>query len=240
MLDHAGRPVPNLWFTFCALRERFQGLLDELREVVAPQPLHLLPAVRRFKIHAVFDPAKRERGESVPPMPQARVETFGGPAPGPPRNEAQRQVVRLLQGNMPFVPEPFREVASRTDYSSSELLELLRCWRTSGRLRRVALIVRHRKVGFNGNGMGVWQVGTDHIEEAGRALAALPEVTHCYERQVVESFPYNLFAMLHTARPESTRELYEDLSRRLGLEPGLLFSSIREFKKTSHRLFAES
>ncbi len=236
--DDDSKPLPNLWFTYCALRERYQNGIEAVRRVVAPADLLVLPALRRFKIHAVFDPAARERDEAFPAPPGTVEELDGSPAVVP-LSESEKQVVRLLQDSIPLVCEPFRSIAEETDYSEDGLLSLLRRWKDSGRLRRIALVVRHRRIGFRGNGMGVWRVPGGKMLEAGRYLAERSKITHCYERAIGWGFPYNLFAMIHTDRPESTSALYRELSERIGLDEGLLFFSVREFKKTSHRLFTE-
>mgnify|MGYP003462695091 CR=1 FL=1 len=69
------------------------------------------------------------------------------------------------------------------------------------------------------------------------ALAAAPEVSHCYSRNAISGFPYTLYSMLHAP----TREACEAIASRLaaqvgGAEYALLFS-VEEYKKIRLRYF---
>jgi DNA-binding Lrp family transcriptional regulator len=86
--------------------------------------------------------------------------------------------------------------------------------------------------------MCCWRVDGD-IAEAGRALAASPDVTHCYERDPVAEFPFNLYAMVHSRSREDVLHKFADLSARLGDFAGsALMVSTKEYKKTSLSFFA--
>lgn len=234
-----GLVLPNLWFTLCAQGRHFDDELSKVREAVAPHTLLNLPAVKRFKIHVVFDPEQRDKGEQVPGS--------AAPAPGteeqaealPELSEEEKELVRAMQGHIEPVPRLYAHAAEETNYTADELLDLLRLWEGSGVLRRVALIVRHRKLGFRANGMCVWPVPEDEVTDKGRRLAQRPEITHCYQRVAPPEFPYSLYAMIHTDEWAKTRALFRELSDGCGLSDGLVFCSIREYKKTSHRLFIE-
>jgi DNA-binding Lrp family transcriptional regulator len=147
-------------------------------------------------------------------------------------------VVRALDANLPLVEHPFAKIAEELGLPESDLLARLDAWKKQGVLRRMALIVRHRKLGFTANGMCVWDVPEDAVLEAGRRVAEAPEVSHCYERPRSDRFPFTLYAMIHTGDPESTRRLFERIGRDAGLESGQLLLSLREFKKTSMTYFA--
>ena len=89
--------------------------------------------------------------------------------------------------------------------------------------------------------MCCWRVEGD-TTGAGRALAARDEVTHCYERPPTESFPYNLFAMVHATSPDAARAQHADLHRVLVAELGrnpatVMLLSTKEYKKTSMTFF---
>ena len=77
----------------------------------------------------------------------------------------------------------------------------------------------------------------ENVLSAGRRVAARPEVTHCYQRPRLEAFPFDLYAMIHTASWEATESLFLDISESCGLEGGELFISGREFKKSSMQYF---
>ena len=103
--------------------------------------------------------------------------------------ERERAVVRTLQGNIAVRAAPFADVAQATGWTEAELLGLLAGWQGQGVLRRVGIILRHRQAGFVANGMCVWRVPPADVARAGRAVAAAPEVTHCYEPAKPQAVP---------------------------------------------------
>ena len=106
-------------------------------------------------------------------------------------------------------------------------------------LRRIGLVMRHRKLGFTANSMCVWKCGEDAIEAAGRKMAAHPSVTHCYQRPCYDVFPYNLYAMIHAGEPEAAKAIFAQLGESTGLSDGRMMVSLKEFKKASPVFFSE-
>ena len=80
---------------------------------------------------------------------------------------------------------------------------------------------------------------TENIDAVGKILAAQPEVTHCYERKRYDSFPYNMYAMVHCREPGGLEAIRLRISATAGLEGGAVLLSKREFKKASPRFFEE-
>ncbi len=231
-----GQHWPNFWFTLATPQAEFDHELDVIRQHVEPYTLLTLPALRRFKIDVKFDPRTRDRDERVPSSPSSvglstepSTETF---------TSLDRAVVRALENNLPLVEHPFAKIAEDLGVSEAHLLARLDAWMKQGVLRRMALIVQHRKIGFTANGMCVWDVPKEDVLEIGRRVAEAPEVSHCYERPRSEFFPFTLYAMIHTGDPVSTRKLFERIGRDAGLQSGQLLMSLREFKKTSMNYFA--
>lgn len=222
---------PNLWFTLTAPADGMAAEFARVCTMLGPYEVLNLPALRKFKIEAVF--GKSEDAEDSP--------AAGRSAPGatiPALSERERCVVRALQRSIPVVEDPFGAVASEVGYDAGELLELLRRWKEIGVIRRIGLIVRHRRMGFSANSMCVWPVSPDHVEAAGAALARNPHVTHCYERPSFPSFPFNVYAMTHAKSREETVAVFETLGRDAGLAGGRMFWSLREFKKASPVFFS--
>jgi len=227
----AGRDWPNLWFTLAAPAADFCAELEALRGACQPYAIHELPALRRFKIDVVFDVRTRDRDERVEPRRPA--EQAGTVA----LDEAQKALVRLLEGDLPLGGRFFGPLAAQAGMSEEALLGQLRAWQASGVLRRVGLLLRHREIGFKANGMCCWDLPEAEVLEAGRRVAAFPEVTHCYERPKMDVFPFRLYAMIHTPTWEGTQRLFERITREAGLTGGQLMLSVTEFKKTSMQFF---
>jgi len=225
---------PNLWFTLTARKDRFDAERAGIAQDLLPFELLDLPARRMFKIEAVFDthllgqrdPTPTHRGEMRHALPREL-------------NPAERAVVRRLQDSIPLVPEPFTALGAELNRKPDDLLTLLTQWEHAGMLRRIGLIVRHRKLGFDANGMCVWSVGPARTVDAGHVVAGFPDVTHCYERRPHVLFPFNLFAMIHGGNRDEVRRLWGRLTEMARLPTGQLMMSAREFKKTSPRFFEE-
>ncbi|MDR2850404.1 MAG: hypothetical protein LBW77_07715 [Verrucomicrobiota bacterium] len=228
-----GRSWPNLWFTLSSAGETFVAELETLRAACQPYAIHELPATRRFKIDVVFDLRTRERDERVEPRQPPEQE----PARITVLDAAERAVVRSLQGDVPVCARFYQAAAERLGLTEDGLTGQLRAWQASGVLRRIGLLLRHREIGFKANGMCCWEVPEAEMVEAGRRVAACPEVTHCYARPRMDVFPFRLYAMIHTMEWRTTQRLYERITREAGLADGQLLLSVKEFKKTSVQFF---
>ena len=210
---------PNLWWTWSAPAKRFDLSLAEI-----PFPFRTLPATRRYKVDVIFGGATRTQEEAV-------TDEL------PPPDEKGRRIIRALQGETEVRPDYFAALAEQIGIREWDLLSTLEIWRRKGRLKRIGLLLNHRRSGYTANGMCCFRIEDDTIE-AGRALAALDEVTHCYERPSCTEFPYNLFAMVHGASVAEAQRQFEMLKDRLAalLEPpaaSVMLLSTKEYKKTS-------
>jgi siroheme decarboxylase len=228
---------PNLWFTLTAPANDLLPELARISNALGSYRVLNLPALQKFKIEAVFGQSSQgnqaAKGASVSETPPGgrRPHEFG---------EREKTVVRSLQGSIPVEVNPFGTVAKQVGYEQGEFLELLRRWQREGIIRRVALVVRHHKLGFSANSMCVWQVAPEALAAAGQSMARSPHVTHCYERPSSPAFPYNLYAMIHARSPEEAVSIFKTLGRDAGLPEGAMMWSVREFKKASPIFFCES
>ena len=225
---------PRLWFTLAMLHEEFDQGLAALRAQLDPCTLFDLPALRRFKIDVVFDLQTRSRDEVFPGLDPSAVpsqeETFRT------FSAEEKALVSALDQQIPLTERPFAALAEKLGQAEDDLLATLKAWKEQGVLRRIGAILYHREAGFKANAMCVWPVDGD-IAGAGRRVAARSEVTHCYQRPRLETFPFDLYAMIHTGSWDETRALFKDISFACGLEDGELFASGREFKKDSMKYF---
>ncbi|MFZ4393989.1 MAG: sirohydrochlorin cobaltochelatase [Kiritimatiellia bacterium] len=223
---------PNLWFTMTAPAA---DLLPEIADVAAalgPYEVMNLPALRKFKIEAVFG---QNANPAAAATPGGRASTRAAASLTP----RERQVVRRLQANITVCEDPFGLLASELDFGPAELLTLLQQWEQAGVIRRIGLVLRHRQLGFSANSMCVWPVATDRIEAAGASMAKSPHVTHCYERPSFAAFPFNLYAMIHAKSREEAIGIFQQLGANAGLSDGHMLWSVREFKKASPQFFCE-
>ena len=146
----------------------------------------------------------------------------------------------LLTPTPEIIPEPFNKPAKRLEITVDQLFEKAMEYERIGVMRRFAAILRHRDVGFIANGMIVWKVPEERIDEIGMKLAEFPQVSHCYQRPVYQDWPYNLFSMVHARTNEACEKISKEMSRHIGItEYRILFSS-KEFKKERVKYFEEN
>ncbi len=148
------------------------------------------------------------------------------------------RLLGTLDAPLPLVARPFAEVAGRADVSEAEVLERVRSWVQDGTIRRFGARVNHRSLGYVTNGMSVWRVPAEQVEHAGRFMASLPEVSHCYVRPPRPGWDYNLYAMIHGASNEAVLAVAGRIAQETGLEQYEVLFSTREFKKSAPRYFA--
>jgi len=152
-------------------------------------------------------------------------------------DETDKKVIRLLQGDIPLDPRPFKVMAERIGLSEQEFLQRTRRLRSRGVIRRFGATLRHQEAGFGANAMVAWSVPEERIDKVGKTLAGFREVTHCYERRVHPRWPYNLYTMVHAETEEDCRRLVEKMARQVEIEDFLILISQKEFKKTSMQYF---
>ncbi len=179
----------NLWFTLQAQSdEEIKGFLSNLSNRFATD-FHSLPVRRVFKLDVRFDAEGQEQMllrdvEQVPVSIAVEL------------NEKQRTILSELQNGLKIVAEPF-DFLSREGLESKEILSTIAELIDKGVIRRIAVVVDHRKLGFVANVLFAGAVSQQRVVEAGKRLACFGIVSHCYERETVKDWPCNLFAMMH-------------------------------------------
>jgi len=152
---------------------------------------------------------------------------------------SEKELVRLLQEDIPLTQAPFADLAAATGMTEDEVLEKVRQWLADGTIRRFGAMVRHQRLGYKANAMSAWDVPDSQAEEVGLTFSRSSDVSHCYQRPRAEGWDYNVFAMIHAATPEDCQEVAAKLSRQAGIDKYELLFSSREFKKISMKYFIE-
>ncbi|HYL19799.1 MAG TPA: AsnC family transcriptional regulator [Burkholderiales bacterium] len=152
-----------------------------------------------------------------------------------------RVLIRLTQAGLPLVPQPYRDLGDAIGIAEAEVMLRMRRMLDRGVIRRIAAVPNHYALGYRANGMSVWDVPDERADEMGRAVGALPFVTHCYRRpRYLPDWPYNLFAMVHGRTREEVAEKVAAIEALIGPEcrgHEVLYST-RILKKTGLRLAA--
>ena len=98
-----------------------------------------------------------------------------------------------------------------------ELLARLQAMLDAGLIRRIGAVPNHYRLGFTANGMSVWDVADEVVDEFGERIGLLPGVSHCYRRpRRLPVWPYNLFAMLHGRSRDEVEQQAQEVAALLG------------------------
>ena len=165
----------NIWFTLGVPPtsrlglDRTVELLGELADVEAIRPL---PALRFFKIGVDLD----MDGGRDPAAKKARPRRAGAEAPRARRDRASATSPRCARCSPTCGRCPSRSQgpAERHGFTVPELLEKAAELQATGQMRRFAAVLYHRSAGFTSNGMGVWKVPEERVDEMGAADGRLP------------------------------------------------------------------
>jgi DNA-binding Lrp family transcriptional regulator len=116
----------------------------------------------------------------------------------PPIDETDRKIIAATQGGLPLVARPYDVLAEQLELSAKELKFRIDSMINNGIIRRIGIVPNHYLLGYAANGMSVWDVDDEMVDEMGELVGALDYVTHCYRRpRKLPMWRYNLFAMVH-------------------------------------------
>ena len=147
--------------------------------------------------------------------------------------ELEKRIIALIQGDIAITGRPYLEIAERLDISEETLLDTLKSLCDRGVMRRFGATLRHQKSGFQANAMVAWIVDEDRIDEVGKTMASSRAVSHCYRRNPTDSWPYNLYTMIHASDEDACRQTAQEMSKAAAVNNYTLLFSRRELKKTS-------
>jgi DNA-binding Lrp family transcriptional regulator len=154
-------------------------------------------------------------------------------------DDLDRRIIQLTQAGLPLVAEPYQHIAQQLDITEQALLSRLTAMQQQGIIRRIGAVPNHYKLGYRFNGMTVWNVPDEHIDELGQRVGQLHFVSHCYQRpRHLPDWPYNLFAMVHGKTQTEADNQIQQIAAVLGeynLGCDVLFST-KILKKTGLRV----
>ncbi|PLX44062.1 MAG: Lrp/AsnC family transcriptional regulator [Hyphomicrobiales bacterium] len=218
----------NLWFVVTQdSRPAVKATLERLRRASGLDVLYL-PLKAAYHIDLAF-PVSGMRG-------LLRRDHGAGAASGR-ADAADRRILGAIEDGLALEPQPFGPVAARLGMEEREILDRLGALLDRGIVTRFGLVVRHRSLGYTANAMSVWNVDDSEVDEIGRYLARQPFVTLCYQRRRQDSWPYNLYCMIHGRERSTVSAQIAELNadpRMAGLAHQVLFSR-RCFKQHGAR-----
>ncbi len=154
-------------------------------------------------------------------------------------DEIDRALIVATQGGLPLVARPYQAIGEQIGIAGEEVVRRLQSMLESGVIRRIGAVPNHYAIGWTANGMTVWDVADERVDELGARVGALEFVTHCYRRpRALPDWPYNLFAMVHGASRVEVADKAAVIATLLGTEcraNEILFST-RILKKSGLRI----
>ncbi len=223
----------NMWFTLAVPPGTdMKDDLDRMAALDGVIKYRVLPTLKLYKIGVRLDMVNEDAEK---PKPVDEVKELN-----PEKvqlTERDKEFVRELQKDLEVVPEPFKGLADNLGITTEELFAKAKEYEKSGIMRRFAAILRHRDAGFVANGMVVWHVPEDKIDEVGFRLAAFPQVSHCYRRPIYPDWRFNLFSMVHARTLEAAEKMAVEMSETIGIKDYQILFSSREFKKERVKYF---
>jgi siroheme decarboxylase len=113
-------------------------------------------------------------------------------------DETDLAIIRATQPGLPLTPQPYHDVAGQLGLTAEVVMKRMAAMQEKGIIRRIGAIPNHYKLGYLFNGMTVWNVPDEKIDELGQAVGQLDFVSHCYHRpRHLPEWTFNLFAMVH-------------------------------------------
>ncbi|MHB0972935.1 MAG: siroheme decarboxylase subunit beta [Thiobacillus sp.] len=156
-------------------------------------------------------------------------------------DETDRRIIQATQAGLPLTARPYHTIAAQLGVEAAEVMRRMQRMLDLGIIRRIGAVPNHYALGYRANGMTVWDVADDQIDELGARVGRLDFVTHCYQRpRHLPDWPYNLFAMVHGRTREEVEEKARVIAVLLGAASrgdDILYST-RILKKTGLRIGA--
>lgn len=230
--DHAF----NMWFVLAT--ETPAGMNDAVECIAAATglPVFNFPKEREYFIEARFAVGARRIESTKPPTERKTVSSLS-----PERLAELRPLILATQAGLPLTLQPYHAIAAQLGTDAAAVIADLQVLLDAGAIRRIGVVPNHYRIGYAANGMTVWDVADEKVDELGEQIGVLEFVTHCYRRpRHLPDWPYNLFAMAHGASRDEVAAKAVRIAAILGdacRARDILYST-RILKKTGLRLAA--
>ena len=150
-----------------------------------------------------------------------------------------RQIITATQKGLPLTPQPYQTIAEELGISVEIVMQRITVMQEQGVIRRIGAVPNHYRLGYKYNGMTVWNIADEEVDEMGGRVGQLDFVSHCYHRpRHLPEWPYNLFAMVHSKTDAGVKQQIQLIAELLGNKnrgQDVLYST-RILKKTGLRI----
>ncbi len=122
-------------------------------------------------------------------------------------------ILTRIQTGFPIVSHPYAEIADKTGSSESQVIEEIASLKQQGVIRRIGAVFEPSPLGYVTT-LAAAKVPADTVDAFSRAVSALPEVTHNYQRD----HSWNLWFTLAAESTGQIENLLEILRRTFSVE----------------------
>ena len=201
----------NLWFVVTASNQ--QHLAETLLDIEDKSGIAVmsLPLVEEYHIDLGFKmPLNGENSSSVLKKHPSSAQIVK--LSTQPNDAIQQQLIAEIQSGFPLVERPYQAIAEKVGTDEQDVIRRIDIMLTTGIIRRMGVVVRHRKLGYRANAMVVWDIPDDQVNALGKALSKINCITLCYQRpRHLPDWPYNLFTMIHGKDKETVYQCIEEI-----------------------------
>jgi DNA-binding Lrp family transcriptional regulator len=133
-------------------------------------------------------------------------------------DETDRKLIQALQLGLPIVSRPYALVGKQFNLTEEEVISRLTHLKQQGLIKRLGVIVNHRRLGYTANAMVVFDVSNKLVDQIGGHISQFDFVNLCYQRpRQGNGWPYNLYCMIHGKNREKVLQQLEHLIESCGL-----------------------
>lgn len=131
-----------------------------------------------------------------------------------------RQLIEALEAGLPLISRPYALIGQRLEMSEAEVISRLTQLKQQGLIKRLGVIVNHRRIGYRANAMVVFDIPNALTAQIGALLGEFSFVNLCYLRpRHGEDWSYNLYCMIHGKTRDRVLEQLRYLIESCELEP---------------------
>jgi DNA-binding Lrp family transcriptional regulator len=117
-------------------------------------------------------------------------------------DDIDRQLIALIAHGLPLSPRPYEALAKQLEpyhrVTEQQIIDRIQQLQDIGYIKRYGVVVRHHELGYTANGMVVWDICDNQVNELGHCIGKFDCVTLSYRRpRRLPEWPYNLFTMVH-------------------------------------------
>jgi glutamate-1-semialdehyde 2,1-aminomutase len=152
---------------------------------------------------------------------------------------SDKHLIHYLSGNLSFSATPYNDLALALGRKENEILAEVWRFAVDGLIRRLGATLWHQRSGFSANAMVVFQILPELATATGEKLARLAYISHCYLRRPTQTWPFNLYVMIHAEDRTALLSRIAEIRELVPADQWRVLESLRELKKTSLTYFSE-